>query len=138
MNIPNAIKLRDQLLSLPGKFDYGNYVYCLVSDRYGGTSRNREPEVIVKHTCDTAACVAGWCAVLNVPNFAKSKDHTLVVAYAQDFLELTPKESAFLFYPNASYSYDVGYEGNEYVMISEYTLEDAIDRLNYLINKHSD
>lgn len=139
MNIPNAIKLRDQLSSLPGKFDYGNYVFCTVDDDgFGGGRRCHDPKIIVEHKCDTAACVAGWCAVLNVPQFAKSKDHTSVIDFAKGFLDLDSNECGFLFYPCHTYSIDVGYEGNEYDNISSYTIEDAIDRLNWLISKHND
>ncbi len=138
MNILNAIKLRDQLLSLPGKFDYGNFALCRIQNEEGSYSTSRNLTDIKTHPCGTSACVAGWCAIMNNPDITTMTFTVCMDDWSAQYLELTRDEQQFLFYPCTVNSYEVGYEGKEYDTISEYNLQDAIDRLNWLISKHSD
>lgn len=137
MNIPNAIKLREQLLSLPGKFDYGNFARCKITEDecdYKSTKLT----VIKEHPCKTAACVAGWCSILNHPEILELIYTSAMDDWSARYLELTRDEQQFLFYPSRYHSDVVGYTGVEHDLISMYSLQDAIDRLNWLISKHSD
>jgi hypothetical protein len=134
MNLQNAIKLREQLLSLPGKFDYGNYAYCSLKDLNGKIETFFCPSVIVKHPCETAACVAGWCAILNVPEFSENGYNSSTVEYSRNYLELSYREYQFLFFPSIYESNKIGFIGRDYESMSSYTLEDAIERIDFLLS----
>lgn len=139
MNIENALKLREQLLSLPGKFDYVNYAFCEgkeIEEKYK-RYRDYRPEVIINHPCQTAACVAGWCALLNVPEFKDIDDPKESINLSQEYLDLHDEEATFLFYPRGSSSKRMGFVGNEYDYISGYKLHDAIARLDHIIKLHT-
>lgn len=137
MNIPNAIKLRDQLLSLPGKFDYGKFANCKLTESSTDFGSTRLA-TIQQHPCSTAACVAGWCSILNHPDILELGYTSVMDGWSARYLGLTRDEQKFLFYPSSYNSEVVGYIGVEHDIISMYSLQDAIDRLNWLISKHND
>jgi hypothetical protein len=128
MNLQNAIKLREQLLSLPGKFDYSSYAYLINAEG----KRDRTISAVVSHPCETHACVAGWCALLNNPNVEELRYISYASGWSSNFLELTPDERAFLFYP-WEMNYIEGYDGKDTGNL-DYDLDDAIARLDFLIN----
>ena len=134
MNKERLSKLREQLLSLPGKFDYGNYAYCEVKELDGYVEKHKSPNIIVKHQCQTAACVAGWCAILNVPEYSEDEYNYSVIGHSRTYLELSYREYMFLFFPSDYESSKIGFVGREYESMRHYTLEDAIERIDFLLS----
>jgi hypothetical protein len=110
MNLERAIKLREQLLNLPGKFAYEEFGKALTDRGF-----EYDFETVKKHLCNTSACVAGWCVLLN-PEITET-NLSYADSAAQKYLELDYASMRLLFFPDRNY-----------------TLDDAIERLDHLIN----
>jgi hypothetical protein len=131
MNLQNAIKLREQLLSLPGKFNYNSYMFTY--DQEG--EKTGDVEEIVHNKCGTSACVAGWCALLNNPEAEDMPYPSYCSRWSAEYLELTLAERMFLFYPWEYSGIKLGYvQPSGYRDTLSYDISDAIDRLNHLIS----
>jgi hypothetical protein len=130
MNRQRLIQLREQLQNLPGKFDYNSYAYLI--DAEG--ERNRSIDLIISHPCETHACVAGWCMLLNNTDTGSVRYASFSSQWSAEFLELTPDERLFLFYPWEANCVE-GFTGRIYSDVMNYGLEDALDRIDHLLSR---
>ena len=136
MNLKRAIKLREQLLNLPGKFAYQSFGKVLVNNPNPDTtydSYNYDFETVKKHLCTTSACVAGWCMLLN--HEITETNLSYADSAAQKYLELDYNAMRFLFFPDTYYAIMFKFKTKDDAYgYHRYTLDDAIERLDHLIN----
>lgn len=137
MNRQRLIKLREQLQNLPGGFDYGTF-------------GRREEEILndvdfikitQNHPCGTSACVAAWCVILNLPEKILSRDECMFDAddISKHYLGLTNDERDFLFFPGSSFPDNdfLSDFPDKKTCTREYSLQDALDRIDHLLNRPS-
>lgn len=137
MNKERLTKLREQLLSIPGGFDYSSFGYAKVDDTYS----KYDLQYVKGHPCQTSACVAGWCMILNMPSEESDTYKDLYNAdwFAGIYLELTYVEKRFLFYPDNHHASKLGFKNPEdRLVLTDYTLEDAIARIDHLLQMDSE
>jgi hypothetical protein len=125
--------LKDRILEHKDRFYYARWVapiddlHCygtsrLVKDGYNVPTQAHE----LQHNCDTVGCVGGWAMTfIDVPSVP---DPDLCLSdYVESYLCLTNKEFDFLCFGKAEF-------GFEYTNVNKATVDDAIARLDFLIN----
>jgi hypothetical protein len=153
MNKDKLIEIRDYLIANPDKFEYsyglaspivvnretttieGDYFHYdpdpkdFNSVRIDGVYKNDNfyRECYDTPVCGTIGCVAGTVFLLNCSPNEHPKHWGWVKRKAEIILDLSPYEANFLFELNAGF----GFESKN---LDHGTLQDAIDRLNCLIN----
>ena len=135
-NINNLKIVRDRLLKLKQEgheeqFNYSLwYEYNEPEDGPYLLPDEREETRSVKYLghCGTCGCVAGWtCQVLFEGKYIPGSIH----ATAANLLNLDHRDKRFLFYCDGGYGFP-----NQNCEIEEVTLDDAIDRINALIDHY--
>lgn len=118
MNRERLLKVREAILAHKNKFNYG---YTFVGGLYA--------ESILDNDCGTVGCVAGFtCAIFDPKATWSTRD---VINSATRALELSAKEAKFLFYCD---DFDC-FEGAPCHYMHTATADDAIERIDYLLNR---
>lgn len=134
MNKENLIKTRDAILAHKERFVYGTF--------FSGPLMSRPDDLLSEeHTCGTVGCVAGFAAGLAMQEGYEVYNSPGVVPIAKQFLRIeTGWATPFLFYAEGSDCIEYLFRGHPKfrhipkVNLSVATYEDAVDRLNLLID----
>lgn len=119
MNIENAKTLVGQLERLP---DEKFFMACVISHPEG-------PRRIGNADCDTVACIAGWCSLLNGGPQNDGAPDEDPIQFSQDFLGLSNEEASDLFFAHSWR----GVKNGSRRSLTEVTRPAAIAELNRMI-----
>lgn len=120
MNVERLITLKNVILKYSSKFNYQCFRKMVEVEKL-----TQQESTDIFHTCGTVGCVAGYAVAVFSPEKYILWE-TNIEQIAEELLELTPLEAEWLFFP--------WYYGGE---DKEHTAEDAINRLNWLIDGNS-